>query len=107
MVASPATAPVSSPRNLGFLSRNQATANQATAANEAAISVFRNALAVTESTRISLPALKPYQPNHNSPVPKATRGMLWGPRSSTRRLPTYRTDASAANPAMLLSLIHI
>ena len=88
IVANPATAPVSRPRNLGLRSRIQATISQATAANDAATSVFRNAVPVTESTRISLPALKPYHPNHNSPVPKATSGMLCGPRSSTRRRPT-------------------
>ena len=88
MVARPATAPVSRPRNFGLRSRIQATISQATAANEAAMSVFRNAVPVTESTRISLPALKPYQPNHSSPVPSATSGMLCGPRSITRRLPT-------------------
>jgi hypothetical protein len=54
-----------------------------------------------ESARISLPALKPYHPNHSSPVPSATSGMLCGPRSRTRRLPTYKTDARAAKPAML------
>src|ERR1039458_2218148 len=95
-VANPATAPVSKPRNFGFFSLNQATSIQATAAKEAATSVFRNAVAVTESTRISLPALKPYQPNHSNPVPKATSGMLCGPRSAVRRFPTYSTDANAA-----------
>ena len=54
----------------------QATSSQATAANEAATSVLRKAVAVTESTRISLPALKPYHPNQSNPVPRATRGML-------------------------------
>ena len=56
---------------------------------------------VTASTFDSLPALKPYQPNHSRPVPKATRGMLCGPRSTTLRRPTYSTEASAAMPAML------
>ena len=36
---------------------------------------------MTASTRISLPALKPYQPNQSRPVPSATSGMLCGPRS--------------------------
>ena len=43
------------------------------------MSVLRNAGAVTASTRNSLPALKPYQPNHSRPVPSATSGMLCGP----------------------------
>ncbi len=35
----------------------------------------------------SLPALKPYQPNHSSPVPSAIKGMLCGV-STYFRLPT-------------------
>ena len=54
-------------------------ASQAIAAKEAARSVLRKATAVTESTRNSLPALKPYQPNQSRPVPSATSGMLCGP----------------------------
>src|ERR1017187_3714159 len=87
-VANPATAPVSKPRNLGFFSLTHATNIQATAANEAAKSVLRNAVAVTESTRISLPALKPYHPNHRRPVPRATSGVLCAPRSAVCRFPT-------------------
>ncbi len=98
IVASPATAPVKSPRNLGFFPVNQSTASHATAANDAARSVLRNATAVTESTRNSLPALNPYHPNHKSPVPSATSGMLCSPLSSTFRLPTNKTDASRRDP---------
>jgi len=79
---------VRSPRNLGFFVVVQSMASHATAANDAERSVLRNATAVTESTRNSLPALKPYQPNQSRPVPSATSGMLWGPRSRTFRLPT-------------------
>src|SRR6266436_59357 len=71
MVASPATEPVRSPRNLGLRLVSHSTKNQAAPANEAARSVLRNAVAVVESTRNSLPALNPYQPNHSSPVPSA------------------------------------
>src|SRR4029077_9497879 len=59
IVASPATAPVSSPTNVGRLSCHQPTAIQVIAAKEAATSVLRKATAVVESTRNSLPALKP------------------------------------------------
>ncbi len=86
---------------MGFRVVAHSTAIQATPANDAARSVLMNAAAVVASTRNSLPALKPYQPNHRSPVPRATRGMLWGPVSCTRRRPTYSTEASAAMPAML------
>ena len=78
MVASPATAPVSRPTNFGFFSKIQATISQVIAAKDAAVSVFRNASAVIESTRSSLPALNPYHPNHSRPVPSATSGMLCG-----------------------------
>src|SRR6266446_5263382 len=83
MVARPATAPVRRPRNLGFLCVNQSMASHEIAANEAARSVLRNATAVTESTRNSLPALNPYQPNQSRPVPSATSGIECGPASAT------------------------
>src|SRR5579883_3644403 len=82
MVARPATAPVSKPRNRGLRVVIHSAIIQLTAANEAAMSVLRNALAVTPSTRNSLPALKPYHPNHSKPVPSATNGIECGPRSS-------------------------
>src|SRR5258707_15037002 len=79
MVANPATAPVSKPRNFGFFVVIQSMQSHEIAAKLAARSVFRNATAVTESTRNSLPALKPYQPNQSRPVPRATSGIEWGP----------------------------
>src|ERR1035438_6929920 len=101
MVASAATAPVNRPRKCGLRLLNHSTTSHATAPKDAAMSVFRNATAVIESTRNSLPALNPYHPNQSSPVPSATSGMLCGPLSATRRLPTYSTDAKAAMPAIL------
>ena len=101
MVASPATAPVNNPRNLGFFEFIQSINNQVIAAKEAAISVFKNEMAVTESTLNSLPALNPYHPNQSYPVPNATKGILCGPLSTDFLLPTYRTDANAAIPAIL------
>src|SRR2546421_9313288 len=101
IVANPATAPVNKPKNFGFLVVIQSMQNHAIAAKLAARSVLRKATAVTESTRNSLPALKPYQPNQRRPVPKATRGIECGPASATLRRPTYKTEANAAMPAML------
>src|SRR5436190_17180417 len=92
IVARPATAPVRRPRNFGRPVSRQSIASQTIAANDAATSVLRNATAVTESTRNSLPALKPYQPNHRRPVPRATRGMLWAIVSGPRPRPTKRND---------------
>jgi len=105
IVARPATAPVRRPRNFGRPVRCQSIASQTIAANDAATSVLRNATAVVESTRNSLPALKPYQPNHSRPVPRATSGMLCAPPSSPRRRPTYSTDARAATPAIAWTTI--
>ena len=73
---------------MGCLAFIHSTTSQVTAAKEAATSVLRKAEVVTESTWNSLPALKPYQPNHSRPVPRATSGMLWGLVSTTLRLPT-------------------
>src|ERR1044071_1202728 len=97
--ASPAMEPVNNPTNLGFFSKIHAIKSQVMAAKEAATSVFKNASAVIGSTRSSLPALNTHQPNHKRPVPRATRGMLWGPRSCTFLRPRNNTDASAENPA--------
>src|SRR6266540_6313713 len=69
-VARPATAPVSSPKNVGLFSKIQAMTIHTIAAKDAAISVLRNAIAVMASTFNSLPALNPYQPNQSRPVPK-------------------------------------
>ena len=87
IVASPATAPVSSPTKCGFFANHHSTNSHVTAANDAAMSVLRNASAVMSSTLSSLPALKPYQPNHSRPVPSAMSGMLCGV-STNFRLPT-------------------
>ncbi len=62
--------------------------SQVMAAKLAAMSVLMKASAVISSTCSSLPALKPYQPNHSRPVPRATSGIEWGPSSAKRRLPT-------------------
>ena len=97
-MARPATAPVSNPKNLGFLHLAQSISSQTNAAKEAATSVFKKARAVTESTPNSLPALNPYQPNQSKPVPIATNGKLWG-SLITFRFPTNITEANAAIPA--------
>src|SRR3954451_14717181 len=98
IVANPATAPVSSPTKCGLRACRHSTNNQVVAANDAARSVFRNAVAVMSSTFSSLPALNPYHPNQSRPVPSAMNGILCG-ASTNLRFPTYSTDASAAQPA--------
>src|SRR6185312_6036838 len=88
MVASPATAPVSSPTNFGFLAMVHSKISQVIAANDAATSVLRNANPVTALTSNALPALKPYHPNQSKPVPIAISGMLFGGDSLSLRCPT-------------------
>ncbi len=88
---------------LGFFSHAQAIRNQASMATEAAILVLTKAKVATPLAARALPLLKPNQPNHNKPVPRATKGMLCGRRSSPGwmiLLPTTKTEASAAMPAL-------
>src|SRR6185312_3940340 len=100
IVASPATAPVSSPTNFGFFAILHSITSQVIAANDAATSVFKKARPVIAFTFKALPALKPYQPNHNKPVPIAISGMLLGGEAESLLLPTYITEANAAKPAV-------
>ena len=100
MVAKPATAPVINPIKVGFFFPVfHSISNQVTAAKEAAVSVFKKEETVIELTANSLPALNPYQPNHNNAVPIATNGILLGSCVFCRR-PTKYTDAKAAKPAV-------
>src|SRR3984893_17265262 len=99
IVARPATAPVSRPTKCGFFAYHHSTNSHVVAAKDAAMSVFKKAVAVMSSTLTSLPALNPYQPNQSRPVPSAMNGMLCA-ESTNLRLPTYSTDASAAQPAL-------
>ena len=103
MQAKPATAPVSAPTRLGLPSRTQVIASQVHMAIEPAMSVLTNACEAMPLAARAEPALKPNQPNQSRPVPSATKAMLCGsPRSplANRRLPTTKTEASAAKPAL-------
>ena len=103
MQARPATAPVSAPTRLGLPSFHQVIASQVHMAIEPAMSVLTNACAAMPLAASAEPALKPNQPNHSRPVPRATKATLCGrPRSPlpNLRLPTTKTDASAAKPAL-------
>src|SRR5262245_39308225 len=75
-VASPATAPVSAPVIDGLFSRIHPTTSQVIMATDPAMSVLTKAVADTPLAASALPALKPNQPNHNRPVPSATKAML-------------------------------
>src|ERR1017187_9540309 len=88
IVASPATAPVRRPTNFGFLCMLHSITSQVMAAKEAATSVFKKAKPVTAFTSKALPALNPYQPNHNNPVPMAISGILFGGDCTSLLFPT-------------------
>ena len=100
-VARPAIDPVSRPTNFGFFSMIQARISQVTAANEAAMSVLRNA---SDGDRVDLqlaagveavPA-EPQQPGAEGDERDAVRPLVL----TTFRRPTKNTEASAAMPAM-------
>jgi hypothetical protein len=61
-----------------MLALSQSRNSHVTDANAAASVVLRKASAAIPSTLSSLPALKPYQPNHSRPAPSAINGMLCG-----------------------------
>ena len=78
IATSPATAPVITPRSVGFESRIQSIRPQAQAAAAVATWVTTKALAAEPSAATALPALKPNQPNQSKPVPSTAKGRLCG-----------------------------
>jgi hypothetical protein len=70
--------------------------------------VVANALAATPFTASADPALKPNQPNHSSPVPSSTLGMLCGRIGSFGqpcRRPSTRARASADAPELISTTV--
>jgi hypothetical protein len=68
-----------------------------------AMSVLTKACAATPLAASAEPPLNPNQPNHSSPVPRATNATLCGSVCSSGpnfRAPTTHTDARAAKPAL-------
>ena len=66
--------------------------------------MFTNANAATPFAASALPALKPNQPNHRRPAPRATYGTLCGATLSpadTLRGRKTNTVARAENPALM------
>src|SRR5690348_6497571 len=89
----PATAPEQKPSTLGLPRRAYSAIAQAKEPTAVAIVVVMNALAATTSAPTADPALKPYQPTHNIPVPTMHRTILWGGIGclpKPRRLPRMR-----------------
>src|SRR5438876_9693284 len=108
MHASPATAPVNAPTRLGLPLRAHVMNIHVHIAIEPAMSVFTKAWAAIPFAASADPALKPNQPNHSRPVPRATKATLWGSVCSPGRYlraPTTHTEARAANPALVCTTI--
>ena len=66
--------------------------------------VVVKALAATTSAATALPALKPYQPTHNMPVPTMQSTMLCGLKFSLpkpKRLPKIKQSTSADHPEVM------
>src|SRR5882762_860355 len=99
MAARPATAPVMRPTKLGRRTPAHSKTSRANPAKAAPNCVLTKDETVTQSTPTSDPALKPNQPNHNNPAPRAINGTLWGASVLSHLRPTNITEAKAANPA--------
>src|SRR6266487_1231758 len=74
----PATAPEQNPRTLGLPRVTHSAIGQTKDATAVASVVVVKALAAIPSAATALPALKPYQPTHNIPVPTMVRTKLCG-----------------------------
>src|SRR5213594_5046280 len=97
----PATAPEQNPRMLGLPLTIHSAIGQTNEATAVAMVVVVKALAAITSAATALPALKPYQPTHNMPVPIMHITMLWGCIGSLgkpRRLPNTRHKIKADQP---------
>src|ERR1043166_1697917 len=97
----PATAPEQKPSTLGFPRVIHSAIGQTNEATAVASVVVMNAFAATPSAATALPALKPYQPTHNMPVPTIHNTMLCGCIGSLpnpRRLPRRRHRINADQP---------
>src|SRR6185437_12584029 len=94
----PATAPEQKPSTLGLPRTIHSINGHTKEATAVAIVVVMNAFAATPSAATALPALKPYQPTHNMPVPIEHNTMLCGGIGSLgkpRRLPRIKHRISA------------
>src|SRR5712692_11903630 len=78
ITTNPATAPEQKPSTLGLPLTTHSAMGQTKEATAVARVVVVNALAAMTSAATALPALKPYQPTHNMPVPIMHKTMLCG-----------------------------
>src|SRR6266481_5065289 len=97
----PATAPEQKPSMLGLPLTIHSAIGQTKEATAVAIVVVVKALAAMPSAATALPALKPYQPTHNIPVPIMQSTMLCGGMGSLPkpcRFPRIKQSISADQP---------
>src|SRR5690349_16296741 len=101
ITTNPATAPEQKPRTLGLPRVMYSAMAHTKEAVAVARVVVMKAFAAMPSAATALPALKPYQPTHNIPVPTIQRTMLWGGMGSfpkPSRLPRMRQRIKADHP---------
>src|SRR6185312_16355843 len=101
ITTNPATAPEQKPSTLGLPRITHSIIGHTNDATAVAIVVVMNALAATPSAATALPALKPYQPTHNMPVPMEHNTMLCGGMGSLgkpNRLPSIKHRINADQP---------
>src|SRR4030095_4161633 len=101
MTTRPATAPEQNPRMLGLPRVTHSAIGHTKDATAVASVVVIKALAATPSAATALPALNPYHPPHNMPVPTMHSTILCGgigsfPKPS--RLPRIKQRISADHP---------
>src|SRR5215475_11255072 len=93
MTTNPATAPEQKPSTLGLPRVMYSAMGHTNEATAVASVVVVNALAAITSAATAEPALKPYHPTHNIPVPTMQSTMLCGGIGSLpkpRRLPRIK-----------------
>src|SRR5712671_6417511 len=108
MTTSPATAPEQKPSTLGFPRKIHSAIGQTKEATAVARVVVVKALAAIPSAPTALPALNPYQPTHNMPVPTMHRTMLCGGIGSLpnpMRLPRIKQRMSADQPDVIWTTV--
>src|ERR1017187_10154476 len=104
IVASPATMPAAAPSTLGLPFNFHSIAAQLKEAAAAEKCVAANALVASEPAFSALPALKPNQPTHKSPVPTSESTTLCGAicsRGNPVRLPIMIANTSADTPELM------
>src|SRR5436309_732786 len=101
ITTNPATAPEQKPRMLGLPLSAYSAIAQAKDATAVARVVVMKAFAATTSAATALPALNPYHPTHNIPVPTMHNTILCGAIGclpNPRRLPRTKQSISADHP---------